>query len=80
MDSNYNGMRLRVAGIIDIKGEYIKVQGTIQGREEETYVGTPASRMAYMAYDKYQTKTWEAEAFAYWNGWYHLYSESNRSN
>ncbi len=78
MDSNESkvGMRLRVAGIIDIYGGYVEVQGDLKSKDGRDHVGESAARMAYMAYDKYKTKTWEAEAFAYWNGWYHLYTDA----
>ena len=66
------GMRLRVAGIIDIYGGYVEVQGNLKSKDGRYYAGEYAARMAYMAYDKYKTKTWEAEAFAYWNGWHNL--------
>ena len=79
MDSNESkvGMRLRVAGIIDIYGGYVEVQGDLKSKDGRYHVGESAARMAYMAYDKYKTKTWEAEAFAYWNGWYHLYTDAD---
>ena len=74
MDSNESkvGMQLRVAGIIDIYGGYVEVQGDLKSKDGRYYAGEYAARMAYMAYDKYKTKTWEAEAFAYWNGWHNL--------